>query len=45
MENEYNETDNRFDATKIPLDDPGVMSLFQGTEVLGIKPSDIGAAR
>ena len=42
MENEYNETDNRFDATKIPLDDPGVMSLFQGTEVLGIKPSDIG---
>ena len=42
MDNEYNETDNRFDATKIPLDDPGVMSLFQGTEVLGIKPSDIG---
>ena len=24
MDNEYNETDNRFDATKIPLDDPGV---------------------
>ena len=42
MENEYNETDHRFDATKIPLDDQGVMSLFQGTEVLGIKPSDIG---
>ena len=42
MDNEYNETDNRFDATKIPLDDQGVMSLFQGTEVLGIKPSDIG---
>ncbi|MBR4183717.1 MAG: PolC-type DNA polymerase III, partial [Lachnospiraceae bacterium] len=29
------------DATKIPLDDPKVMSLFQGTEVLGIKPEDI----
>ena len=42
MDNEYNETDNRFDATKIPLDDPGVMSLFQSTEALGIKPSDIG---
>ena len=42
MDNEYNETDHRFDATKIPLDDPDVMSLFQGTEVLGIKPSDIG---
>lgn len=41
MENEYNETDNRFDATKIPLDDRGVMSLFQSTEALGIKPSDI----
>ncbi len=42
MDNAYNETDNRFDATKIPLDDPGVMSLFQSTEALGIKPSDIG---
>lgn len=41
MENEYNETDNRFDATKIRLDDQGVMSLFQSTEALGIKPSDI----
>ena len=41
MENEYNETDNRFDATKIPLDDKGVMSLFQSTEALGIKSSDI----
>ena len=41
MENEYNETDNRFDATKIPLDDKGVMSLFQNTTALGIKPSDI----
>ncbi len=42
MENEYNETDNRFDATKIRLDDKGVMSLFQSTQALGIKPSDIG---
>ena len=42
MDNEYNETDNRFDATKIPLDDPGVMELFHGTEVLGIRPEDIG---
>ncbi len=42
MDNEYNETDHRFVATDIPLDDPGVMSLFQNTEALGIKPSDIG---
>ncbi|MDO4474052.1 MAG: PolC-type DNA polymerase III [Eubacteriales bacterium] len=42
MDNEYNETDHRFVATDIPLDDPDVMALFQGTEVLGIKPSDIG---
>ncbi|EEG75253.1 PolC-type DNA polymerase III [[Clostridium] hylemonae] len=42
MENEYNETDNRFDATKIPLDDRGVMSLFHDTSALGIKPDDIG---
>ena len=42
MDNEYNETDNRFDATKIPLDDPGGMELFHGTEVLGIRPEDIG---
>ncbi len=41
MENEYNETDHRFDATKIPLDDKGVMSLFQDTSALGIKPFDI----
>ena len=32
----------KFDATKIPLDDPDVMALFAGTEVLGIKPEDIG---
>ena len=42
MDNEYNETDNRFDATKIPLDDPGVISLFHDTSALGIKPDDIG---
>ena len=36
MDNEYNETDNRFDATKIPLDDPGVISLFHDTSALGI---------
>ena len=29
------------DATKIPLDDKGVMSLFQSTEALGITPDDI----
>lgn len=29
------------DAKTIPLDDPGVMSLFKGTEALGIQPEDI----
>ena len=29
-------------ATTIALDDPKVMSLFHGTEALGIKPEDIG---
>ena len=29
------------DAKKVPLDDPKVMSLFHGTEALGIKPEDI----
>ena len=29
------------DATKVPLDEPKVMSLFQNTEALGIKPEDI----
>ncbi len=42
MDNEYNETDHRFNATDIPLDDQGVMSLFQSTDALGIKPADIG---
>ncbi len=30
------------DARKIPLDDPAVMSLFSGTEALGITPEEIG---
>ena len=28
-----------------PLDDPQVMSLFQSTEALGVKPEDIGGTR
>ena len=42
MPNEYNETDHPFIATKIPLDDKGVMSLFHDTSALGITPDDIG---
>lgn len=42
MENEYNETDHKFVATDIPLDDKGVMSLFHDTSALGITPDDIG---
>ncbi len=30
------------DAKKIPLDDPGVMSLFSSTEALGITPEEMG---
>ena len=30
------------DATKVPLDEPKVMSLFKNTEALGIRPEDIG---
>ena len=30
------------DAKQVPLDDKKVMSLFSGTEALGIKPEDIG---
>ncbi len=30
------------DPLTIPLDDPGVMSLFQSTDALGIKPEDMG---
>ncbi len=42
MDNEYNETDNRFVATDIPLDDKGVISLFHDTSALGITSDDIG---
>ena len=35
-------TGEKFIATDIKLDDPGVMGLFHGTEVLGITPEDIG---
>ncbi len=30
------------DAKKVPLDDPGVMSLFASTKALKIRPEDIG---
>ena len=40
LENEYNE-ENPFDATRIPLDDKAVLSLFHDTSALGIKPEDI----
>ena len=33
------------DAKTIPLDDKQVMSLFHGTEALGIKPEDIGGTK
>jgi DNA polymerase-3 subunit alpha (Gram-positive type) len=33
------------DPTEIPLDDKQVMSLFQNTDALGIKPEDIGGCR
>jgi len=32
-------------AREIPLDDPQVMSLFQNTDALGIKPEDIGGTK
>ena len=35
-------TGEKFDATKIPLDDKGVMQLFADTSSLKIKPDDIG---
>ena len=41
MDNKYDGVNNVFKATDIPLDDPGVMGLFAGTEVLGITPKDI----
>ncbi len=30
------------DATAVPLDEPKVMSLFRGTEALGVTPEEIG---
>ena len=42
MDNEYNETDHKFVATDIPLDDPDVMSLFHDTSAPAIAPDDIG---
>ncbi len=33
------------DPVKIPLDDKGVMSLFQSTEALGITPEQIGGCK
>lgn len=33
------------DPVKIPLDDPGVMSLFASTEALGITPEQIGGCK
>ena len=41
MDTGYDGVNRIFKATDIPLDDPGVMSLFAGTEALGIKPEDI----
>ncbi len=38
-------TGEAFDATLIPLDDKGVMSMFAGTDALGITPSDIGGTK
>ena len=35
-------TGKPFKATEVPLDDPDVMSLFAGTQALGIKPDEIG---
>ncbi|MDW4608184.1 hypothetical protein NQ312_27555, partial [Escherichia coli] len=30
------------DPNEIPMDDEGVMALFSGTDVLGVKPEQIG---
>ncbi len=40
MDNEFNEK-NPFVATRIPLDDENVLSLFHNTSALKIKPEDI----
>ena len=44
MDNEYNAA-HPFVATEIPLDDKQVIELFHGTDVLGIKPEDIGGCK
>jgi DNA polymerase-3 subunit alpha (Gram-positive type) len=44
MDNEYNEG-NPFIATKIPLDDKKVLSLFHDTSALKIKPEDIDGCK
>lgn len=44
MENEYNE-ENPFQATKIPLDDKKVLSLFHDTSALGITPEDLDGCK
>lgn len=44
MDNEYNEA-NPFIATKIPLDDKKVLSLFHDTSALKIKPEDIDGCK
>ncbi len=33
------------DLTQVPLDDPKILSLFQGTEALGITPDQIGGCQ
>ncbi|TCS75792.1 DNA polymerase III catalytic subunit PolC type [Muricomes intestini] len=44
MDNEYNE-ENPFVATKIPLDDKDVLSLFHDTSALKINPEDIDGCK
>lgn len=38
----YLENDTGFDPEDVPFDDANVMALFQGTDVLGITPDQIG---
>lgn len=44
LDNEYND-ENPFIATKIPLDDEKVLSLFHDTSALGIKAEDIDGCK
>ena len=32
------------DPNDIPMDDPGVMALFSGTDILGVTPEQIGTS-